>query len=156
MEIVDIYGNKKEVNCIGCAITRGDIVAPGGIIMENDSFSAQQDYELPIPGFIIVGSKRHIRGVADFTEKEKSDYINILTKIRKAMKEALDIETIFSIQIEYTEHHFNHWLLPVIPEMQEKFGYGIKSVKPTLLLYAKDNMKTSENIQKLKDYFASK
>lgn len=46
-----------------------------------------------IEGLVILASKRHIKCFDDLNEREKVDYINLLTKIRKAQREVLGSNT---------------------------------------------------------------
>ncbi len=117
MEIIDIYDNKKEVNCLGCAIEKWDFVPPGGLIWKTKYFCVNQDCEIPIPGFIIISSNRHIQSIDEFTKDEQKDFISLVVKLRHGMREVLDIEQIDIIMVENGEHHFHFWLLPVSKDM---------------------------------------
>ena len=94
VKVKSIEGEEKDINCIGCALQSGEIKSPGGLILETAHFDVQQDYEIPIPGFLVIASKRHIVGFADFTEEERLDFINLLCNVRKGMKEVLKIKFI--------------------------------------------------------------
>ncbi|MBM7693916.1 diadenosine tetraphosphate (Ap4A) HIT family hydrolase [Peribacillus deserti] len=43
----------------------------------------------PIEGLVILTSKRHIKSFDELTAEERKDYINLLSKIGKAQREAL-------------------------------------------------------------------
>lgn len=63
----------------------------GGVVFETQYFHAHQDVAYPIKGLIILASKRHIKSFDELTEEEKTDYIHVLTKIRQAQREILNI-----------------------------------------------------------------
>lgn len=63
----------------------------GGVVFETQYFHAHQDVAYPIKGLIILASKRHIKSFDELTEEEKTDYIHVLTKIRQAQREVLNI-----------------------------------------------------------------
>ncbi len=67
-------GRKVEVDCIACAISKNEVQILGGIIAESEYFQVSNDFEYPIPGFLIINSKRHVRGIGDFTEEEAADF----------------------------------------------------------------------------------
>ena len=148
-EIIDIHGNKRTVECIGCAIQTGimDRVGEG---ITTEYFDAHQDVEIPIPGFVILASRRHIMSVDEFTESERKDFIDTLCRARKALREALAIQTVYLIQEEDTSDHFHLWIFPRYEWMTEKFGRKIQSVRP-IMEYAQENMKTPENLQKVQE-----
>lgn len=158
-EIIDIKGNKKELGCLGCAIQNGEVESPGGSIASTKYFDAHQDYEIPIPGFVILASKRHLQSVDEFTYEEQTDFIDFLRRVRKGMREALGIQVVYLIQEEDTSHHFHVWIFPRYDWMLEKFGKKIQSVRP-IMEYARESLKTPDNLkkvdeamEKMKDFF---
>ncbi len=147
-EIEDIKGNKKELGCLGCAIQNGEVESPGGSIAATKYFDAYQDYEIPIPGFVILASKRHLQSMDEFTDEERADFIDFLCRVRKGMREALDVQVVYLIQEEDTSHHFHVWIFPRYDWMTEKFGKKIQSVRP-IMEYARENLKIPENLRKV-------
>ncbi len=140
--------NNRIIDCISCALMGGEIETIGGTIASTEYFSAQQDYSVPIIGFIIISSKRHIQSIDEFTCDERKDFIEFLYKVRKSMREALDVETVYIIQEEDTSH-FHIWLFPNYVWMKQ-FGKKIKSVDP-IMQWAKGNLWTKENLQKVQE-----
>lgn len=158
-EIEDIKGNKKQLGCLGCAIQNGEVESPGGSIASTKYFDAHQDYEIPIPGFVILASKRHLQSVDEFTEEERLDFIEFLCRLRRTMRQALDVQVVYLIQEEDTSHHFHVWIFPRHHWMAEKFGKKIQSVRP-IMEYARESLKTLDNLKKvdeamkkMKEYF---
>ncbi|WP_353957802.1 hypothetical protein [Peribacillus sp. NJ4] len=88
-------GKTVEVKCLSCALTSGEVEAEGGVIVESEYFHAHLDVAYPIEGLVILVSKRHIK--CGLNEPEKVDYINLLSKIRKAQREILGIEHVYYI-----------------------------------------------------------
>ncbi|MBS4216473.1 MULTISPECIES: HIT family protein [Neobacillus] len=140
-------GQTVEVECLSCALTSGLIHPDGGVIIETDHFHAHQDVAYPIEGLVILASKRHIKCFDELTDTEKHDYINLLTKIRKAQRETLGIEYVYYFYNEDTSHHFHTWLVPRYEWMYD-FGRSIESVRP-VLLHARNNMIDEENRRKV-------
>ncbi|MEI6499011.1 MAG: hypothetical protein WCO23_03540 [bacterium] len=162
MKIIDIENQTIDTDCLGCSIAKDEYSPLGGNIYSSDNFCIGQDCEIPINGFIIISTKRHIQSIDEFTEEEKTEYINILAISRKALREVLNIESIFIIQTENQEHHFHTCLLPITQEMAEKFGTGFRAIKP-YMEYAKENLKTkdyikliNESITQLREYLKAK
>lgn len=157
--IVDLTGKTKKIACLGCDREKGLIDL--GNIVKSEYFDAHQDYEIPIPGFVIISSRRHIQSVDEFTDDEQRDFIKFLCRLRSAQRKVLGIEVIYLVQEEDTSHHFHVWMFPRFDWMEEKFGRKIQSVRP-IMQYARENMKTKINIQevetatqKLKQFFSS-
>jgi diadenosine tetraphosphate (Ap4A) HIT family hydrolase len=94
-------------------------------------FHAHQDVAYPIEGLVILASKRHIKCFDELNEEERLDYINILSKIRKAQREVLGIEHVYYFYNEDTTHHFHTWMVPRYKWMYN-FGRSVESVRPVL------------------------
>ena len=158
-EITDLKGRTKKITCIACSIQSGKVKNPG-TIAESKYFVAEQDYEFPIPGFVILVSKRHLQSIDEFSDDEQQDFIKFLCRLRFTMRKALYIKHIYVIQEEdTTTSHFHIWLFPRYQWMKDKFGKNIESIKP-IIEYARKNLKTENNIaeveiatQKLKHFF---
>lgn len=94
-EITLSNGKTVEFDCLSCALTSDFVEPDGGVVFETEYFHAHQDVAYPIKGLIILASKRHITCFDELTVKDKTDYIYVLTKIRKAQREVLGIEYVY-------------------------------------------------------------
>lgn len=150
MKITDIFDRSYETDCLSCDIWEKKIEPPFGIIAESKHFFANQDFEFPIPGFIIVCAKRHVHHLFDLSDEELGDFIRFLAKVRKLMRDVLKIEQVKIVQSESSRHHFHFWLFPITPMSKEMFGTGISSVRPALD-YSKEKLNTPENIKKVEE-----
>ena len=148
-EVESAEGFKKKIDCIGCAMQRGEIESVGGEVAETENFEVHQDYEIPIEGFMILSSKRHVEGIEGFSEEERKELVEFIFRIRKAMRESLGIQHIYLIQEEDSSSHFHIWIFPR-HDWMKKFGKGIETVRP-IMEHARENMKTEEQITKLKE-----
>jgi diadenosine tetraphosphate (Ap4A) HIT family hydrolase len=146
-KIILSNGQTVEVECLSCAVTSGLIEPDGGTVVETDYFHAHQDVAYPIPGLMILASKRHIKCFDELYEEEKVDYIHILTKIRKAQRDVLGIKNVYYFYNEDTTHHFHTWMVPRYEWMYE-FGRSVESVRP-VLLHARNEMNHEENLHKV-------
>lgn len=140
-------GDTIQVDCLSCALTSGLVQPDGGVVYETEHFHAHQDVAYPIKGLIILASKRHVTCLDELTELEKLDYIQVLSKIRKAQRDALGIEHVYYFYNEDTTHHFHTWMVPRYEWMYE-FGRSVESVRP-VLLHARNEMNTSENMEEV-------
>lgn len=138
-------GKTFDVECLSCAITQDLITPDGGVVIETEYFHAHQDVAYPIKGLVILASKRHVKGFDELTAEEKVDYIDVLTRIRKAQREVLGIEYVYYFYNEDTSHHFHTWMVPRY-EWMYKFGRSVESVRPTLL-HARNEMNDEKNVK---------
>ncbi|MBI4167938.1 MAG: diadenosine tetraphosphate hydrolase [Candidatus Aenigmarchaeota archaeon] len=111
---------------------------PDEKIIVTEHFDVHQDWEVPIPAFFIIASIRKIRSVEEFNDEEAGEFIKLVRRIRKGMKEVLKIKDVYLFQNEDTKHDFHLWLFPRY-EWMEKFGRKIESVRP-IINHSKENM----------------
>lgn len=137
-----------EVECLSCALVNGLIEPEGGVVVETEHFHAHQDVAYPIPGLIILASKRHLKSLDELTEAERLDYITILSEIRKAQRDVLGIESVYYFYNEDTTHHFHTWMVPRYEWMYE-FGRSVESVRP-VLLHARNEMNDEANLKSVR------
>ena len=146
--IEDYTGKQVTVECLGCMYRERGTNVPG-FIVDTDLFHAHQDFVIPIPGFVILTTKRHIKSVDEFTPEESRQFMDILIRIRKALRSALGIKTVYLVQEEDAlSGHFHLWIFPRYDWMEEKFGREMQSIKP-ILEYALEHMKTEENTRSI-------
>ena len=67
-------------------------------IHKTANFTISQDWETPIPGFIIISSNRLVRSISDLNDQEAAELIELTIKVRKGMKEVLNIENVYLFQ----------------------------------------------------------
>ncbi|WP_346935742.1 diadenosine tetraphosphate hydrolase [Clostridium sp.] len=142
-------GRKLEVECLSCAITSGLIEPTGGVIIETEHFHVHQDVAYPIPGLVILASKRHFYCMDELTAEERLEYIDLICRIRDAQRRLLGIEKVYYFYNEDTTHHFHLWIVPRYKWMYE-FGHSVESLRP-VLLHARNNLNNKENMNRVID-----
>ena len=152
VQITSADGKKLETNCIGCALVNGQAGTIGGLLYDGFHHQVRTDYEVPIRGFYVIGSKRHLAHRVDFTPREKTEFNHIKKTLAQGMCDILGIdkEKIHELVDEskinspINPSHFHMALLPEEPWMK---GKSIDEI----LIYAKENLKTEANLNKLKE-----
>ncbi len=116
------------------------------IVYEDDKFRVHQDYALPIPGMMVVESKRHIKSISDFTPEELNRYSLVLRKVRDALG-SIGVENATLIQEEKSSH-FHAWFLPIYPWMANVTSGKLRNIQE-IFDYAKGNMVTDQHISEV-------
>ena len=147
--IKDITGNEFELNgWLGCEIVNGKLKPFGEILHKNENFVIAQDFELPINGFIVISSIRHIEKFTDLSEIEQIDLSKLISRILSILRNH-NIAEEFNIILEEKQGiHFHVWLMPRHKWMIEKFGKVLKNIKP-IQEYALEYLRTEENINQI-------
>lgn len=118
-------------------------------VLETAHFHVGQDWEVPIVGFFVIGSKRRIKSILDFGDEEALEFIRLVRFVRKGMKEILGIDDVYFFQNEDSEHEFHLWIFPRHKWM-DSFGRKIQSVRP-IMEYAKKEMADEKHVAEVKD-----
>lgn len=147
-EITDISGTTVELDCLSCAIAQNKVEIRGGSIIRSKFFDVHQDFEIPIPGFMILTSLRHLKAVDEFTDEESLEFMKVLRATRRLQRDVLGINTVYLHQEEDTSHHFHLWMFPRYEWMKSQFGRKAESMRP-IMEYARSELKTNENLSKL-------
>ena len=136
-------------NCLSCAIVSGKKEATGGVIAETPFFHAHQDFAYPVPGMVIVASKRHFLGLDEMTEDEAVDFIQLVRQIRSAQRYVLSVEHVYYFYNEDTTHHFHLWMMLSYAWMAN-FGKSVDGVRPALV-YAREHMASPQEMDYVAD-----
>jgi len=147
-EITDIGGTTVELDCLSCAIAQNKVEIRGGSVIRSKYFDVHQDFEIPIPGFMILTSLRHLKAVDEFTEEESLEFMKVLRAARQLQRDVLGIDTVYLHQEEDTSYHFHLWMFPRYDWMEPQFGRKAESMRP-IMEYARSELKTEENLSKL-------
>ncbi len=145
--ITTILGQTFPCECIGCDITSGRIVPPGGMIAETEHFVLHQDPEVPIRAFFIVASKAHIQSMDQMSAAEARECFDLLYRARRLQSRLGDISEVLVIQEERSEH-FHLWLLPRYAWMDEQFANSLSTVRE-ILKFARENRKTADEVAEI-------
>jgi len=147
--IKDLTGKEQTLNgCLGCEIANKNLIPFGGILYKDKYFTITQDFELPIDGFIVISTIKHIEKFTDLTNDERITLINLINKTLSILRENKVAEEFNIILEEKQGYHFHIWLMPRHKWMIEKFGKVLKNIKQ-IQDYSLDNLRTKENIDKI-------
>ena len=147
MIIKDILDNEWQCNCIGCSISTGEVIPPGGIIRETENFILHQDPEIPIKGFLIIASKKHIKSISQLSFEESQELFDLVYKARRALESIDDIKEVSIIQEERSSH-FHLWLLPRYQWMDDICINSLSTIRE-IMNYARENCKTTKYINEI-------
>ena len=127
------------------------ILFPDDNIIITKLFRIGQDWETPIPGFFIISPLRKIRSIEELTDEESIEFMYLIRKIRRGMKEVLGIKDVYLFQNDDNVWGtFHMWIFPRLPWM-DTFGREIQSVIP-IIDYARIKMKDDKVFKEVKNY----
>ena len=121
MKTKDFLGNEWDIDCMGCALDDGSMSVQGGFIRKTKYFCVHQDPLIPLPGFLVIASLRHMRSIMEMTEPEYDELSHLIRTTHQAIKEATKIETLTIVQ-EESSIHFHLWFFPWTKEVVKQYG----------------------------------
>jgi diadenosine tetraphosphate (Ap4A) HIT family hydrolase len=121
MKITDLLGKEWDVDCMGCAISNGSMKVPGGFVQQTEYFAVHQDPLIPLPGFFVIGSLRHIRSISQMQDSEYQELAKLIRAAHRAITETINIESLTLVQ-EESSVHFHLWFFPWTGDVIKSFG----------------------------------
>ena len=147
--IIDLTGKEHELNgCLGCEIANGNLKTFCGILYESNDFLVMQDYELPINGFIVISSKKHVEKLTELDENAQINLMKIISKLLSVLRANNIAEEYNLILEEKKGYHFHVWLMPRHDWMIQKFGKVLKNIK-NIQEYALQNLRDEASIKEI-------
>ena len=117
----DFLGKEWKLKCMGCDIAGNSMIVPGGIIKEDKYFIVHQDPLIPLPGFIVIASKRHFKSIDQMNSMEYKSFVRLLLCTQIAIKQALKTKYLTIVQ-EESSIHFHLWFFPWSNDVIKLFG----------------------------------
>jgi diadenosine tetraphosphate (Ap4A) HIT family hydrolase len=137
MKTKDFLGREWEIDCMGCAISDQSMLVPGGFIQKAKYFCVHQDPLIPLPGFLVIASLRHIHSIADMQPVEYEEFSGLLRMTHHVIKQATEVEHLTIVQ-EENSIHFHLWFFPWTPQVVEKYGQpSLAKIREIMIDYRK-------------------
>jgi diadenosine tetraphosphate (Ap4A) HIT family hydrolase len=144
MKTTDFLGNEWEFNCMGCAISNRAMLVPGGFIQHTRNLVLHQDPLIPLPGFLVIASCRHIQSIIDMTDTEYQELSRLIRSAPRAIKEVTRIEFLTLVQ-EENSMHFHLWFFPWAREVIHRYGQpALTKIREILADYRKGPLDQAE------------
>lgn len=121
MRSKDFLGNEWDIECLGCAVRDGFMPVPGGFIRKTEYFLVHQDPLIPIEGFLVIASRRHIQSISEMEDAEYEEFSRLVRNVHYAIKETTSIKNLTIVQ-EESSIHFHLWFFPWTENVIEKYG----------------------------------
>jgi diadenosine tetraphosphate (Ap4A) HIT family hydrolase len=106
---------------MGCAIGNRSVSVPGGLILVTQYFCVHQDPLIPLPGFLVIASLRHIQSMSEMRETEYDEFAGLVKMVHDAIKKVTKIKYLTIVQ-EENSSHFHLWFFPWTPTVLERYG----------------------------------
>ncbi len=122
----DIFGNEISFECLGCSIIHGDIIQSQMILFETNDYIIHQDPLVPLEGFLIITSKRHISSLCELTDRERYELIDLISDVIRLIK-MVGLADKVTVMQEERSNHLHVWLFPC-KQWMEDYDYNVKEI----------------------------
>lgn len=137
--------------CLGCFIVNNfeDSDRISGQIFKTKNFTVAQDFELPINGFVVISSNRHLLSINEMTREEKIELITLIDIVVACLKKLNVCPEYDVVWEEKSGCHFHVWLMPRHRYLLDAIGSNIMKNVGQTFNYAKNNLRTVKNLKKI-------
>lgn len=149
------YNTELIGDCVGCIPKENpDFGAIETVHNINSLMRVHQDFIVPIPGFMIIESVRHVQTEMELDDQEWDAYNRLRLDTRKALLSVLDIKEVIIHQEERSQH-LHLWIFPIYDWMFDVIDVSDGRIRlehmKVLMKYAEEKMLIPENIAKVED-----
>ena len=122
----------SQTDCFICRKHRGDELAPGGAILDEELVWASHGYHPernaePYLGHVVVEPKRHAFGFADLDDREAAAVGVAISRISRALKHAEGAEHVYVAVVGHHTPHLHVHLIPRYPGTPREFWDPMRS-----------------------------
>lgn len=139
---INIFGEEITYECMGCETANHELIPPGGYVYDDGFINVAADFEIPIPGFMILGISKHYNSMNQMTREERIKVMEVLNKTIEIVKKVCLVDDVTIIQEERCKH-FHIWVLPSY-EWMKQYGKGCYGIKEKI--DAAINNNTEDNV----------
>jgi histidine triad (HIT) family protein len=119
-----------QPECPICLKHRGGLQIPGGAIYQDDLVYAghaqiKEGQDAAYLGYLMVETRRHIRGLADFTRAEAGAVTWLAARLAAALQSSRGADHVYAFVIGDHVPHFHLHLVPRYPGAPRQF-WGVR------------------------------
>lgn len=104
--------------CSACAEVAGEIVAPGGMILDDGLwFLSHHTGPYTDPGELILKTRRHCESLGELTEAEARALGPLLRSVVNTLEKVVKAERIYAVSFNERVRHLHFLLLPRTSDM---------------------------------------
>ncbi len=146
----DFLDTTWNTSCMGCGIGDHSVVPPFGLIYESDCFVIHQDPLIPLEGFVLLASKRHISSIKEMTQEEYRNFSTSVWNIRSQYPESPELRYLTLIQ-EERGPHFHFWFFPWYIWMKTNSQPLLSQIRD-ISRYIQDKPVSQKKFDRIKDF----
>lgn len=154
-----IFGEVLDVPCMGCVVADNSKFLQGRIF-QTELFDISQDFELAVPGMMVISPMRHINMIECLTDDELAELSLLTVECKRALVDLWECEKVYYSLFEKPDGHIHLVIVPLWKSLKLKNKYAALAElmeRKEDLKNDKENMaQVTEYIIKLRNWFAER
>lgn len=156
MKFTTVFNEELDVPCAGCVVM-DETKFKQGRIYQTKLFDISQDFEIALPGMMVISPMRHVSNFADLTDEERAELGVLTIKCKQALSELWDVKQVSYSFYEKANGHVHFVIIPLWEwfDYQNKYAILAELIEqiPALRQNEKNMVQVVEYIDKLKNWF---
>lgn len=148
MKFETIFGENIEIECMGCVVSNAELFKKGRIF-QTELFDISQDFEIALPGMMVVSPMRHIPNIEALTDDELAELGLLTVYCKRALIDLWECENVVYQLYEKPNCHIHLVIMPLWKDLKINNKYAVLAE----LMERKDALKADKaNLAKVEDY----
>lgn len=148
MKLETIFNEKIEIDCVGCVVSNNNLFKQGRIF-QTELFDISQDFELAVPGMMVISPLRHIPNIEALSDDELAELSLLQVYCKRALLDLWECENVVYQLYEKPECHIHLVIIPLWKSLKIENKYAVLSE----LMSRKNELKSDEqNMRKVVEY----
>lgn len=148
MKLNTIFDEEIEIDCVGCVVCDNSLFSQGRIF-QTELFDISQDFELAIPGMMVISPLRHIPNIEVLTDDELAELGLLQVYCKRALLDLWECENVVYQLYEKPGCHIHLVIIPLWKSLKIKNKYAVLA---ELMARADEFKADAENMKKVKEY----
>lgn len=131
-----------------------------GRIFQTELFDISQDFELAVPGMMVISPMRHINMIESLTEDEVAELGLLTIECKRALVDLWEQEKVFYCLYEDGCQHIHLVIIPLWKDLKIKNRYAavaeLSAHKDELKSDVENMRQVAEYVEKLREWFAQR
>ncbi len=148
MKFTTIFNEEIEIDCVGCVVSDAKLFKQGRIF-QTELFDISQDFELAVPGMMVISPLRHIPNIEALTDDELAELSLLQVYCKRALLDLWECENVVYQLYEKPDCHIHLVIIPLWKSLKLQNKYAALAE----LMARKDELKSDmQNMEQVVKY----
>lgn len=142
MRSLDFLDGRRYIvsadTCRGCFMNEREADLPPILepVYDDGELTVRQDAEWPVPGFMVLGVRKHLATIADLPLSLAIRVVTVMRAVRGVMRDELGLVAVQVYQEDkFVRPHFHFWMLPLWPGVMREHDINPRIYESNITRY---------------------